>query len=104
MTGLTIDMVMSDAEALLAFIDADPAARQGPIGDARLLHERPVRDQRRGRPSRAGSRPPPRCTATCLVTDKANSPHLMAAATKARALLRLRRDRPLGADGDGRGS
>src|SRR6195256_5991145 len=32
MNGLTIDMVMSDTEALLAFVDQDPAAREGPMG------------------------------------------------------------------------
>src|SRR5579862_7190546 len=32
MNGLSIDMVMSDVDGLLAFIDADPAARKGPMG------------------------------------------------------------------------
>src|SRR5579862_6956000 len=32
MNGLSIDMVMADAGALIGFLDADPAARAGTIG------------------------------------------------------------------------
>jgi carboxymethylenebutenolidase len=84
MNGLTIDMVMSDTEGLLAFIDADPAAKKGPMGAVGYCMS--------GQFSiNAAAAFPDRIAAaasmygTFLVTDKPNSPHL--AARKAKAEL-----------------
>ncbi len=77
MGGLTIDMVMSDAEALIAYADDDDAAK-GPIGCVGYCMS--------GQFSiNAAARFPERINAaasiygTFLVTDKADSPHLKAA-------------------------
>jgi carboxymethylenebutenolidase len=84
MNGLTIDMVMSDTEALLAFVDQDPAASDGPMGAVGYCMS--------GQFSiNAAANFPDRFAAaasmygTFLVTDQPNSPHLMA--RKARAEL-----------------
>jgi carboxymethylenebutenolidase len=84
MNGLTIDMVMSDTEGLIAFIDKDPAARRGPMGCVGYCMS--------GQFSiNAAATFPDRIAAaasmygTYLVTDKPNSPHL--AARKAKAEL-----------------
>ncbi len=84
MADLTIDMVMSDTESLLAFIDQDPAAKKGPIGAVGYCMS--------GQFSiNAAATFPNRIAAaasmygTYLVTDKPDSPHL--AARKAKAEL-----------------
>ncbi len=84
MNGLSIEMVMSDTEGLLAFVDQDPAARKGPMGAVGYCMS--------GQFSiNAAAAFPDRIAAaasmygTYLVTDKANSPHL--AARKAKAEL-----------------
>jgi len=77
MNGLTIDMVMEDTDAMLAFAGADPAASTGKVGlvgycmsgqfvvNAAARHADKVK---------AGAS----IYGTYLVTDKPNSPHLMA--------------------------
>jgi carboxymethylenebutenolidase len=84
MGGLSIDMVMSDTEGLMAFIDQDPAAKKGPMGAVGYCMS--------GQFSiNAAATFPDRLAAaasmygTYLVTDKPDSPHL--AARKARAEL-----------------
>jgi carboxymethylenebutenolidase len=81
MNGLTIDMVMSDTEALLAFVDQDPAASDGPMGAVGYCMS--------GQFSvNAAATFPDRFAAaasmygTFLVTDRPNSPHLMARKAK----------------------
>ncbi len=81
MNGLTIDMVMSDTEALLAFVDQDPAAGEGPMGAVGYCMS--------GQFSiNAAATFPDRFAAaasmygTFLVTDRPNSPHLMARKAK----------------------
>ncbi|HXQ48111.1 MAG TPA: dienelactone hydrolase family protein [Caulobacteraceae bacterium] len=84
MGGLTIDMVMSDTEGLLAFIDQDPAAKKGPMacvgycmsGQFSINAAASFPDRIAAAVSMYG---------TYLVTDKPNSPHL--AARKARGEL-----------------
>ncbi len=77
MAGLTIDMVMSDVDGLLAFIDADPAAKPGPMGAVGYCMSGQFAIN-------AAANHPDRIKAaasmygTYLVTDKANSPHLVA--------------------------
>ena len=82
MNGLTIDMVMSDTEALLTFVDQDPAASDGPMGAVGYCMS--------GQFSiNAAASFPDRFAAaaslygTFLVTDQPNSPHLMARKAKA---------------------
>jgi carboxymethylenebutenolidase len=82
MNGLSIDMVMSDTEALLAFVDRDSAASDGPMGAVGYCMS--------GQFSiNAAATFPDRFAAaaslygTFLVTDQANSPHLMARKAKA---------------------
>jgi carboxymethylenebutenolidase len=82
MDGLTIDMVMSDVDGLLAFIDADPAAKKGSMGAVGYCMS--------GQFSiNAAANFPDRIAVaasmygTYLVTDKPNSPHLMARKAKA---------------------
>jgi len=82
MTGLSIDMVMSDTEALLAFVDQDSAASDGPMGAVGYCMS--------GQFSiNAAATFPDRFAAaaslygTFLVTDQANSPNLMARKAKA---------------------
>ena len=82
MADLTIDMVMSDTEGLLAFTDEDPAAKKGPIGAVGYCMS--------GQFSiNAAASFPDRIAAaasmygTYLVTDQPNSPHLAARRAKA---------------------
>ncbi|HVN00558.1 MAG TPA: dienelactone hydrolase family protein [Caulobacteraceae bacterium] len=82
MNGLSIAMVMSDAGGLIDFIDADPAARPGAIGALGYCMSGQFAIN-------AAASFPTRIAAaasmygTFLVTDKGDSPHLMAKATKA---------------------
>jgi carboxymethylenebutenolidase len=82
MNGLTIAKVMSDAKALIEFIDADPAARSGPIGALGYCMSGQFAIN-------AAASFPDRVAAaasiygTYLVTDKADSPHVVAHETKA---------------------
>jgi carboxymethylenebutenolidase len=82
MNGLSIEMVMRDAEALIDFLDADPAARGGGIGTLGYCMSGQFAIN-------AAASFPTRVVAaaslygTFLVTDEANSPHLAARATKA---------------------
>jgi carboxymethylenebutenolidase len=75
-------MVMSDAKALIEFADADPAARPGSIGTLGYCMSGQFAIN-------AAASFPGRVTAaaslygTFLVTDKPDSPHLMAHKTKA---------------------
>jgi carboxymethylenebutenolidase len=84
MGGLSIDMVMSDTEGLMAFIDQDPAAKKGPMGAVGYCMSGQFAIN-------AAATFPDRLAAaaamygTYLVTDKPDSPHL--AARKARAEL-----------------
>jgi carboxymethylenebutenolidase len=78
MNGLTIDMVMSDAEALIAFIDADPAARPGAIGALGYCMSGQFAVNAAGRfPNRIAAAAS--FYGTYLVTGRPDSPHLMAA-------------------------
>ena len=82
MRGLSIPMIMSDAKALIAFADADPAARPGSIGTLGYCMSGQYAIN-------AAARHPERITAAAslygvkLVTDQADSPHLAAHKTKA---------------------
>ncbi|MDP1630893.1 MAG: dienelactone hydrolase family protein [Caulobacter sp.] len=82
MNGLSIAMVMDDAEALIAFADADPAARQGAIGalgycmSGQFAINAAARF--RDRVAAAAS-----IHGTYLMTDQPDSPHLSARATDA---------------------
>ena len=82
MNGLSIAMVMDDTDALLAFADADPAASQGPAGTVGYCMSGQFAIN-------AAARHPDRIGAAAsvygvrLVTDNADSPHLMAARAKA---------------------
>ena len=82
MNGLSIEMVMRDARALIDFLDADPAARPGPIGAVGYCMSGQFAIN-------AAATFPDRVAAaasiygTYLVTDKPNSPHLMAQQAKA---------------------
>jgi carboxymethylenebutenolidase len=77
MAGLSIEMVMSDTEGLLAFIDADPAARAGPMGCVGYCMSGQFAVN-------AAARWPDRFAAAAsvygvkLVTDQSDSPHLAA--------------------------
>jgi carboxymethylenebutenolidase len=82
MNGLSIPLVMSDAKALVEFIDADPAARPGGIGTLGYCMSGQYAVN-------AAAAFPGRVVAAAslygvrLVTEEADSPHLMAKATKA---------------------
>jgi carboxymethylenebutenolidase len=84
MNTLTIPMIMSDTEGLLAFIDKDPAARKGPMGAVGYCMSGQFAIS-------AAASFPDRVAAAAsiygvrLVTDQADSPHL--AARKAKAEL-----------------
>jgi carboxymethylenebutenolidase len=86
MNGLSIDMVMSDAAALIEFMDADPAARPGSIGTLGYCMSGQFAIN-------AAARFPTRVTAaasmygTYLVTDKPDSPHLRVHQTKAEVYI-----------------
>jgi carboxymethylenebutenolidase len=82
MNGLSIPLVMSDAKALIDFIDGDPAARAGGIGTLGYCMSGQYAVN-------AAAAFPDRVVAAAslygvmLLTDKADSPHLMARQTKA---------------------
>ncbi|MGH6955201.1 MAG: dienelactone hydrolase family protein [Caulobacteraceae bacterium] len=82
MNGLSIAMVMSDARALIAFADADPAARAGSIGALGYCMSGQFAINAAAafaeRVTVAAS-----LYGTFLVTDKPDSPHLMAHKTRA---------------------
>ena len=77
MGSITIDMVMSDADALIAFADADEAAAPGPIGALGYCMSGQYAIN-------CAARFPERVNAaasiygTSLVTDMSNSPHIVA--------------------------
>jgi carboxymethylenebutenolidase len=82
MNGLTIQMVMSDARALIDFADADPAARPGTIGTLGYCMSGQFAINAAGNfPDRIAAAAS--LYGTFLVTDKADSPHLMAEKAKA---------------------
>jgi carboxymethylenebutenolidase len=82
MNSLSIPLVMSDARSLVEFIDADPAARPGGIGTLGYCMSGQYAVN-------AAAAFPGRVVAAAsiygvrLVTGEADSPHLMAKATKA---------------------
>ena len=82
MYGLTIPLVMSDTEALIAFANADPAAANGPMGTVGYCMSGQFAIN-------AAATFPDRVAAaasiygTFLVTDAADSPHLSARKAKA---------------------
>ena len=82
MNGLSIAMVMSDARALIDFADADPAARPGSIGALGYCMSGQFAINAAGTfPERIAAAAS--LYGTFLVTDKADSPHLMARKAKA---------------------
>lgn len=82
MNGLSIAMVMSDARALIEFADADPAARPGSIGALGYCMSGQFAINAAGTfPDRIAAAAS--LYGTFLVTDKADSPHLMARKAKA---------------------
>jgi carboxymethylenebutenolidase len=82
MAGLTMDMVMVDADALIAFADADPAASNGPIGTLGYCMSGQYAIN-------AAARHPERIRAAAsiygvrLITDQPDSPHVQALKAKA---------------------
>ena len=98
MASLTIPLVMDDTDALIAFADADAAAAKGPMGTVGYCMS--------GRYAlSAAVRHPDRVVAAAsiygvsLITEEPDSPHKTLAGSKAGALRRLGRDRPLCAAG-----
>ena len=82
MNGLTIAMVMSDARALIVFADADPAARPGSVGALGYCMSGQFAINAAGTfPDRVAAAAS--LYGVLLVTDKADSPHLMARKSKA---------------------
>jgi carboxymethylenebutenolidase len=82
MNGLSIAMVMSDAAALIDFIDADPAARAGSIGAlGYCMSGQFAINAAASFPTRVAAAAS--IYGTFLVTEKPNSPHQMAHKTKA---------------------
>ena len=82
MNGLSIDMVMADAGALIAHLDADPAARAGTIGTlGYCMSGQFAINAAASYPTRVAAAAS--MYGTFLVTDLANSPHKVAHATKA---------------------
>jgi carboxymethylenebutenolidase len=81
MGSLTIPLIMDDTDALIAYIDADPAAGDGPIGCVGYCMSGQFAIS-------AAARYPDRVAAAAsiygvrLVTDQADSPHLTAARAK----------------------
>ena len=77
MSSLSIPMIMDDTRALLAFVDADPAAKKGPMGAVGYCMSGQYAIN-------AAAQFPERFTAAAsiygvlLITDKPDSPHLMA--------------------------
>ena len=81
MNGLTIEMVMSDTEALLAFVDQDPAAADGPMGAVGYcMSGQFAINAAANFPDLFGAAAS--MYGTYLVTDRDNSPHLMARQAK----------------------
>jgi len=81
MNGLTIEMVMSDTEALLAFVDQDPAAADGPMGAVGYcMSGQFAINAAANFPDLFGAAAS--MYGTFLVTDRDNSPHLMARQAK----------------------
>ena len=81
MNGLTIEMVMSDTEALLAFVDQDPAAADGPMGAVGYcMSGQFALNAAANFPDLFGAAAS--MYGTFLVTDRDNSPHLMARQAK----------------------
>jgi carboxymethylenebutenolidase len=81
MNGLTIDMVMSDTEALLAFVDQDPAAADGPMGAVGYcMSGQFAINAAANFPDLFGAAAS--MYGTFLLTDQDNSPHLMARQAK----------------------
>jgi carboxymethylenebutenolidase len=82
MNGLTIEMIMQDTDALLAFADGQGAASGGPAGAVGYCMSGQFAIN-------AAARHPDRFAAAAsiygvrLVTDEADSPHLMAARSRA---------------------
>jgi carboxymethylenebutenolidase len=82
MNSLTIPMIMADTDALIAYIDADPAASGGPMGAVGYCMSGQFAIS-------AAARYPGRIAAAAsiygvrLVTDHADSPHLTAKNAKA---------------------
>lgn len=82
MGGLSIAMVMSDAAALLAFADADPAARAGAVGAlGYCMSGQFAINAAASFPTRVAAAAS--IYGTYLVTDKPDSPHAQAHKTKA---------------------
>jgi len=82
MNGLSIAMVMSDAAALIDFADADPAARPGSIGALGYCMSGQFAINAAGTfPNRIAAAAS--LYGVRLVTDLADSPHLMARKAKA---------------------
>jgi carboxymethylenebutenolidase len=82
MNALSIPLVMADAAALIEFIDADPAARPGGIGTlGYCMSGQYAVNAAAAFPSRVAAAAS--LYGVMLVTDKADSPHLMARQTKA---------------------
>lgn len=78
MNALTIPLVMDDADALLGFADRDPAAGTGPIGAlGYCMSGRYAVNFAARWPERVGAAAS--IYGTQLVTDEADSPHLVAA-------------------------
>ena len=82
MNSLSIPLVMSDAAALIEFIDADPAGRPGGIGTlGYCMSGQYAINTAASFPSRVVAAAS--LYGVQLVTDQTDSPHLMARATKA---------------------
>jgi carboxymethylenebutenolidase len=82
MNELLIEMVMSDTRALIDFADADPAARPGSIGALGYCMSGQFAINAAGNfPDRIAAAAS--LYGVALVTDKADSPHLMARKAKA---------------------
>jgi carboxymethylenebutenolidase len=77
MTSLTIPLVMDDADALLDFADRDPASNHGPVGAVGYcMSGRYAINFAARYPERVGAAAS--FYGTQLVTDEADSPHLVA--------------------------
>jgi len=82
MNGLSIEMVMADAGALIDFMDADPAARPGTIGTlGYCMSGQFAINAAAAYPTRVAAAAS--IYGTFLVTDLPNSPHRRARQTKA---------------------
>ncbi|HEX3916020.1 MAG TPA: dienelactone hydrolase family protein [Caulobacteraceae bacterium] len=82
MNGLSIDMVMADAAALIDFMDADPAARPGTIGTlGYCMSGQFAINAAAALPTRVAAAAS--IYGTYLVTELDNSPHRRAHQTKA---------------------